>query len=162
MQYGLRTINFFVPNMYGPFDSTDPNKAHALNALIGKFVKANIEKSPEIVVWGSGIAIREWLYVKDFARVIVETLKRVNEPGFSEPVNIGQNSGLSVRELVQLISSEVHSQGKVRWNREMPDGAPKKVMSDIKFCKMFPGFEFTPMIEGIRETIDFYKTIYPF
>lgn len=162
MQYGLRTINFFVPNMYGPFDSTDPNKAHALNALIGKFVKANIEKSPQVEVWGSGIAIREWLYVKDFARIIAETIKRMNEPGLSEPVNIAQSYGLSVRELVQLITGEVHCHGEVRWNREMPDGAPKKVMSDIKFRKIFPGFQFTPMIEGIRKTIDFYKKIYPY
>jgi len=62
MQYGIKSIQLYVPNMYGPFDSVDPNKAHALNALVGKVVKANHEKLDEIEVWGSGVAIREWLY----------------------------------------------------------------------------------------------------
>jgi GDP-L-fucose synthase len=93
MQYGLRSVNFFVPNMYGPHDSTDPNKAHALNALISKVVKIKKENKKEIEVWGRGVAIREWLYAKDFARVLLETVKRIKDNNFNNPLNIGQQFG---------------------------------------------------------------------
>ncbi|HEY4784586.1 MAG TPA: NAD-dependent epimerase/dehydratase family protein, partial [Bacteroidales bacterium] len=91
MQYGLKIINFFVPNMYGPFDSTDPNKAHALNALVSKIVKANFEKRREFEVWGSGIAVREWLFAKDFGKIIAQTIENLDSFVYKETVNIAQN-----------------------------------------------------------------------
>jgi GDP-L-fucose synthase len=162
MQHGLRSINLFVPNMYGPFDSTDPNKAHALNALISKFVKAGKENKNQIEVWGTGVAIREWLYAPDFAKIIAEIINNVNMLGLSEPVNIAQNFGLSVRELVNIINSHFNYEFKLNWNHNMPDGAPKKVMNDIKFKKVFPKFEFTDFEEGIKNTIQYYQLRYPY
>lgn len=162
MQYGFRSINFFVPNMYGPYDSTDPNKAHALNALISKTIKIRAEGKNEIEVWGSGIAIREWLFVKDFGRVILETIERINDYGFTEPINIAQNFGLSVKELIDIILKEMKFKCKITWNRAMPDGAPRKVMDDKRFRKIFPQFEFTDMRKGIAETAKYYESIYPY
>jgi GDP-L-fucose synthase len=162
MQHGLRTINFFVPNMYGPYDSTDPDKAHALNALIGKFVKARIEDKNQIEVWGSGIAIREWLFAADCGKIFSEAIKRINNVGFSELINIGQNYGLSIRELVKIIMDEIEFRGDIFWNRNMPDGAPRKVMSDQRFRKIFPDFQFTEFKEGIKKTIKYYESIYPY
>jgi GDP-L-fucose synthase len=162
MQYQLRSINFLVPNMYGPFDSTDPNKAHALNALSSKFVKAKKEKLPSMEVWGSGIAIREWLYAGDFGRIIKLTLEDIDSWKFSESFNIGQNFGLSVRELVHIIVKETGYQGEVIWNKKMPDGAPRKIMDDKRFRKVFPDFNFTPLETGIRKTISYYESIYPY
>jgi GDP-L-fucose synthase len=88
-QYGVRSLNLVVPNMYGPYDSTNPNKTHALNALVIKFVRAVKYGLREVEVWGTGKPIREWLYVKDFAAVV----RRVIEDGQDslEPVNIAQN-----------------------------------------------------------------------
>lgn len=162
MQFGLRSIYLLVPNMYGPFDSTDPNKAHALNALISKFVKAEKKAEHEIEIWGSGIAIREWLFVRDFGRVIASIVNDVNRVGLSEPINIAQNFGLSVRELVTLINGYFGNAFSVRWNTQMPDGAPKKVMDDTRFRKVFSDFRFTPMEEAIPETIQYYQSIYPY
>ncbi len=162
MQYGFKAINFFVPNMYGPHDSTDPNKAHALNALIGKAVKTHREAKKELEVWGSGIAIREWLYASDFGRIVAETIERINDYGFAEPVNVGQNFGLSVRELIEIILRQTGCACRLTWNRDMPDGAPKKVMDDTRFRKIFPNFEFTTLKEGITETIRYYESIYPY
>jgi GDP-L-fucose synthase len=164
MQYGLRSINFFVPNMYGPYDSTDPNKAHALNALISKLVKIKRQNKKEIEVWGSGVAIREWLFAKDFARILLETISKINynENDFKQPLNIAQNYGLSVKELLNIIIEEVGFSGKINWNRDMPDGAPRKVMDDTQFRKVFPDFEFTELVKGIRETIKYYESIYPY
>ncbi|MCX6163329.1 MAG: NAD-dependent epimerase/dehydratase family protein [Ignavibacteriae bacterium] len=162
MQYGLRTINFFVPNMYGPNDSTNPDKAHALNALVSKVVKAIKENKNEIEVWGSGIAIREWLYAKDFARFLLEVINKENDFGLSESVNVAQNFGLSVRELVDLIIKKTGFKGKILWNRAMPDGAPRKVMNDTRFKKIFTDFRFTDFKTGIKETIKFYQSVYPY
>lgn len=162
MQYGLRSINFFVPNMYGPYDSTNPDKAHALNALISKIVKTQKENKREVEVWGSGVAIREWLYAKDFARILLETIKRINNEDFNRPLNIAQNYGLSVKEILDIIIKETGFSGKIVWNRNMPDGAPCKVMDDTQFRKVFPDFKFTELEEGIRETIKYYEAIYPY
>jgi len=162
MQYGMRSINLIVPNMYGLFDSVDPNKAHALNALVGKFVKAKKEKLDKVEVWGSGIAIREWLYAKDFGKIIIEIIKNPSSLGYDEPFNVGQNFGLSIRELVEIIMKKVGYNGLVNWNREMPDGALRKVMDDTRFRKVFPNFQFTKFEIGLEETVKYYESIFPY
>ncbi|OFX56513.1 MAG: hypothetical protein A2046_14220 [Bacteroidetes bacterium GWA2_30_7] len=162
MQYNIRSINLLVPNMYGPFDSTNPNKAHALNALISKFVKAEKLAQNEIEIWGTGVAIREWLYVEDFAKIIINIIKNPNIIGLSEPINIAQNFGLSVKELVFIISNYYKNKFQLNWNHNMPDGAPKKVMDDTKFKKVFKDFQFTDFKLGIKNTIDYYQSIYPY
>jgi GDP-L-fucose synthase len=159
MQYGIRSIYLMVPNMYGPYDSTDPNKAHALNALISKFVKAQQTNQQIIEIWGTGMAIREWLYAKDFGQIVLKVLKNPNMLGLSEPVNIAQNFGLSVKELVNVIQSTFSYTGKIVWDTSKPDGAPKKVMDDRRFRKIFPDFRFTEFYAGIRNTIDYYKSL---
>jgi GDP-L-fucose synthase len=159
MQYGIKSIYLMVPNMYGPYDSTDPNKAHALNALISKFVKAQQTNQQKIEIWGTGVAIREWLYAKDFGQIVLKVLKNPNTLGLSEPVNIAQNFGLSVKELVNVIKSTFNYNGEIIWDTSKPDGAPKKVMDDRRFRKIFPDFKFTEFNEGIRNTIDYYKSL---
>lgn len=162
MQYGIKSINLLVPNMYGPHDSTNPDKAHALDALISKFVKAAIENANEIEIWGTGIAVREWLYAEDFAKIIELIIDKKVTLGLDEPVNIGQNFGLSVRELVTIINEKFGNKFKINWNHNMPDGAPKKVMDDTRFKKVFKNFIFTEFNAGIENTIQYYKNVYPY
>lgn len=162
MQYGIRSISLMVPNMYGPYDSTDPNKAHALNALISKFVKAKMMNQSEIEIWGTGVAIREWLYAKDFGRIVVQIINELGMVGLSEPINIAQKFGLSVRELVEIIAKNFEFNGKIVYDVSKPDGAPKKVMDDCKFKKVFPEFKFTSFQEGITNTINYYQNIFPY
>lgn len=161
-QYNIQSIYLLVPNMYGPFDSTDPNKAHALNALVSKFVKAEKENKSEIEIWGTGIAVREWLYAKDFGKIIVEVITNKNLIGLSEPINIAQNFGLSIKELVSLINSNFTKPFVINWNHNFPDGAPRKVMDDRKFLKVFPNFIFQDFNDGIKQTIKYYKSIFPY
>jgi GDP-L-fucose synthase len=163
MQYNIRTISLIVNNMYGPNDSTDPNKAHALNALVSKFVKAQIIGQEEIEVWGTGSAIREWTYVKDFARIVVQICEDFHlREVLLESFNIGQKFGLSIKELVQIIYKKTSYSGRISFNTEKPDGAPEKIMDDRKFRCFFPDFEFTNLDDGISETINYYKGIYPY
>lgn len=162
MQHGIKSIYLFVPNMYGPYDSTNPDKAHALNALISKFVKAIQEKQKEITIWGRGIAIREWLYAKDFGRIVMKIIQNPDMPGLEKPVNIAQNFGLSVKELVEIIQKYFDFQENIVWDHSMPDGAPKKVMNNKRFRELFPDFVFTDLSAGISSTIKYYQSIYPY
>jgi GDP-L-fucose synthase len=162
MQYGVRSTQLLVPNMYGAFDSTDPNKAHALNALISRFVKAEKTSSQKITLWGTGVAIREWLYAEDFGNIVLRIIQQPKMLGLSEPINIAQNFGLSVRELVDVIQHHFETPFSIKWDAAMPDGAPKKVMADTKFRKVFPDFQFTNFNQGIENTIGYYKSVYPY
>jgi GDP-L-fucose synthase len=162
MQHGVRSVNLFVPNMYGPFDSTDPNKSHAMNALVSKLVKARAEGLSRFEVWGTGAPVREWLYAGDFARVLLETLGRIGTEPFDHPINIGQRHGWSVREIVDVLVDELGFTGEVAWDRTRPDGAPRKVMDDARFRKFFPDFAFTGLRDGIRKTIAYYESVYPY
>lgn len=156
-QYGVRSVNLIVPNMYGPYDSVNPNKTHALNALVIKFVKAVAEGAPQVEVWGTGKPIREWLYVGDFARLVL----RVIEGGEDslEPVNLAQNRGETVSELVDVIRNLVGYEGDIVYNTKFQDGSPKKVMDDKYFRQRFPDFEFTPLEAGIARTVAYYQGI---
>ncbi|MCP4661484.1 MAG: NAD-dependent epimerase/dehydratase family protein, partial [bacterium] len=161
-QYNLHTINLLVPNMYGPYDSPDPNKAHALNALAAKVVKAAREESPTLDVWGTGIAIREWLYAGDFARIVVEAIERPGDRCLVQPLNVGQRRGYTVREIVELIVAEAGYPGEVRWDASKPEGAPRKIMDDGLFRAAFPRFRFTLLQDGIRATLRYYSDLYPY
>jgi GDP-L-fucose synthase len=156
-QYGVRSANLIVPNMYGPFDSTNPNKTHALNALIIKFVRAVKYNMGEVEIWGTGKPVREWLYVRDFASIVLRVIQ--NRSLFLDPVNIAQNSGQSVIELVEIIKNKLNYPGQVIFNSQFQDGSPKKVMNDRLFRQMFPDFAFTTLEDGIGETIKYYQNI---
>lgn len=160
IEHDLRSLNLVVPNMYGPHDSADPEKAHALNALVAKFVRAE-QGDGRVSVWGTGSAIREWLYAGDFARIVVDVL------GTSDPdallghdfVNVGQHHGVSVSELVEIIGSHFDDGITVDWDRSRPDGAPRKVMDDARFRSVFPDFAFTPLDAGISATVKYYREL---
>lgn len=156
-QYRLKSICLVTPNMYGPYDSLDPNKAHALDALVSKVVKAQIDDVRRLEVWGTGKPVREWLFVRDFARVVEIALEGYSGTRFGSPVNIGQEDGLTVRELVEAICTQSAYSGEIFYDTSKQDGAPVKVMSSERFRETFPGFTFTPIREGILETIDYYR-----
>jgi len=163
MQYGIKSINLFVPNMYGKNDSTDPNKAHALNALISKFVKASNENIKNIEIWGSGKVIREWLYAKDFAKIVFKILTDEKlQMQLENPINIAQNDGLSIKELSNIINSNFGYKFELVFDKTKPDGAPKKVMDDTNFRKIFTNFQFEDFHTGIKDTIEYYKSVYPY
>jgi len=160
LQYGITSINYYVSNMYGEYDSKDPDKAHALNALVGKFVLAAYHGQKEVRVWGTGKPIREWLYAKDFARIVLQTIIRVTEgERFLDAINIGQKRGISIMELIDIIKPLADYRGYIVTDTSKQDGAPIKVMDDAKFRKRFPDFKFTEFAEGVKNTVAYYKKI---
>lgn len=160
-QFGVRSVFLIAPNMYGPGDSTDFEKAHALNALVSKFVKAG-RLGTDVEIWGTGTPVREWLYVADFARVVREVVERGIPADLAEPVNVAREEGITIRQLVDLIAGTLAFKGQIRYNTAYPDGAPAKIMSQQRFRRHFPNFAFTPFREGIAETIRYYEGLYPY
>lgn len=159
ISYGIRSVSLLVPNMYGPHDSTDPNQTAALDALISRFLTAQRIGQSEVGVWGTGAAIREWIFAPDLARLMLEIARDPHRSGLDRPLNVAQNTGLSIRELVDIIRNTLDYTGAVRYDHTKPDGALKKVMDDKHFREVFPDFKFTDFQQGVATTIDYYKTV---
>lgn len=156
-QYGFESLHIILPNMYGPNDRFDELHSHALAALIRKFVEAKRKNLSEVVVWGTGKPIREWLYVEEGAEALVRALHLPYQDG---PVNVGQGKGISIGDLAELIKKIVGYEGKIVFDTSKPDGAFCKIQ-DIKKMKEVFGWE--PKIsleEGIRRTVDYYVANY--
>lgn len=152
-QYGFKTISLILPNMYGPGDHFDEKRSHALGALIMKFVEAKRKNLPEVVVWGTGKPIREWLYVNDGAEVLIKSLEI--EP-IMEPINVGVGKGISILELAELIKEVVDYEGELVLDKSKPDGAPYKTMSNRRMKRVFNWGPPTSLREGIEKTVEWY------
>ena len=152
-QYGFETINLILPNMYGPGDHFDESRSHALGALIMKFVEAKRNNEPQVVVWGTGKPIREWLYVDDGADILINALEIDHTP---EPINIGVGEGISILDLARIIRETVGYQGNIILDKSRPDGAPHKTMDNTRLKEVFNWTPPTTLREGIEKTVKWY------
>jgi GDP-L-fucose synthase len=142
-QYGFITINLILPNMYGSGDHFDEIRSHALSALVMKFVEAKRKNLPQVVVWGSGKPVREWLYVDDGAEALIKSLDI--EP-IIEPI----------LELAKLIKEAVSYKGEIVLDKTKPDGAPYKTMDNTRLKKIFHWIPTTDLKTGIQKTVQWY------
>ncbi len=152
-QYGFNSIYLLPVNLYGPGDNFNPESSHVIPALIKKFVDAKEEGAPSVVVWGTGSASREFLYVKDAARAIVLATERYNG---SEPVNIGAAKEISIKDLVVIIKEKVGYTGKVVWDSSRPDGQPRRCLDTSLAEKEFGFLAEHSFEDGLSETIEWY------
>ncbi len=152
-QYGFNSIFLLPVNLYGPGDNFDPKSSHVIPALIRKFVEAKENGDKEVVVWGTGKASREFLYVDDAAKAIMLATEKYNK---SEPVNLGAGFEITIKDLANLIKKLTDYGGKIVWDREKPDGQPRRMLDVTKAKKEF-GFQASTSFEdGLRKTIDWY------
>lgn len=157
-EYGFSGIYLIPTNLYGPRDHFDLENSHVIPALIRKCVEAQERGEPKIVVWGTGRATREFLYVEDAAEAIVLAAERYDGP---EPVNIGSGEEISIRALVDLIRDLTGYRGDVEWDTSKPDGQPRRRI-DTTRAREWLGWEArTPLREGLRRTIEWYRTYRP-
>lgn len=152
-QYGFKTISLILPNMYGPGDHFDETRSHALGALIMKFAEAKRKNQPQVVVWGTGKPVREWLYVDDGAEILIRALSI--EPTI-EPINVGVGRGISILELANLIKEIVGYTGAIVLNKSRPDGAPYKTMDNTRLKQIFNWVPPTSLRDGIKKTVEWY------
>ena len=152
-QYSFNSIFLLPVNLYGPNDNFDPNSSHVIPALIKKCIEAIKNKDKEIVVWGTGKATREFLYVDDCAEAIVLATEKYN---VSDPVNIGAGFEISIKDLIALIVKLTGFKGKIVWDTTKPDGQPRRMLDTSRAEKEF-GFKAKTYFEtGIMNTISWY------
>ena len=152
-QYNQGGAYVMPTNLYGPGDKFHPDVSHVIPALIRKCVLAKEAGDAEIEVWGTGSASREFLYVDDAANGIVRAAEFYDG---DEPVNLGADRELLIKELVEIITELTGFEGRVVWDSSKPDGQPRRSVDASRARELF-GFEArTDFRDGLRETIDWY------
>ena len=128
-QYGCNFISVMPTNLYGYNDNYHPQNSHVLPALIRKFDEAKKSNAEEVVIWGSGKPMREFLFADDLANACYFLMQTYNEPNL---INIGTGQDLTIRSLALLIQKVVGFEGNITFDNSKPDGTPRKLMDVTK------------------------------
>ena len=128
-QYGCNYISVMPTNLYGINDNYHPQNSHVLPALIRRFHEAKINQLPEVIIWGTGTPLREFLFSDDLADACVFLMNNYDEKQF---VNIGIGEDLSIKDLAELIKDVIGYKGTISFDSSKPDGTPRKLMDVSK------------------------------
>ena len=145
-QYGTHYISVMPTNLYGPNDNYHPEHSHVLPAMIRRFHEAKEQGLPEVVCWGDGSALREFLYVDDLAELCVFLM---NHYSGNETVNAGTGKELTIRELAETVAKVVGYEGKILWDASRPNGTPRKLLDVSKATALGWTYK-TELEDGIR------------
>lgn len=146
-QYGSNFISAMPTNLYGPNDNYDLSNSHVLPAMIRKFHEAKNNGTKEVVVWGTGKPMREFLYVDDLAEACYFLMENYNDPG---AINVGTGSDITIEDLAHLVKKIVGFEGNIVFDTSKPDGTPKKQLNVSKINQL--GWKATTDLEtGIRK-----------
>ncbi len=153
-QYDFNAIYLLPVNLYGPGDNFNPDSSHVIPALIKKMVDAKNNNKKEITVWGTGEASREFLYVDDAAQGVVLATEHYNKPN---PINLGSGIEIKIKHLVRKIAELIEFEGNIIWDKEKPDGQPRRLLDVSKAKNEFSFEALTSFEEGLNKTIEWYK-----
>ena len=145
-QYGTDFISVMPTNLYGPNDNYHPEHSHVLPALIRRFHEAKEAGTAEVVCWGDGSPLREFLYVDDLANLCVFLMNHYHG---DETVNAGTGKEIAIRDLAEMVARIVGYQGKIVWDIEKPNGTPRKLLDVSKATEL--GWTYrTELEDGVR------------
>jgi len=153
-QYGLNGIYLLPVNLYGPGDNFDLQASHVIPALIRKFCSAVDNGEEEVIVWGTGSASREFLYVEDAARAISMATESYDS---RDPVNLGAGFEITIKDLAEKIKSLTGFTGKLTWDTSKPDGQPRRCLDTSRARQLFGFKAQMPFDEGLRRTIAWWR-----
>jgi len=153
-QYGMNGIFLLPVNLYGPGDNFDPKSSHVIPALIRKFQEAKDRGEDRVVMWGSGKASREFLYVEDCARALVMATRSYDHP---EPVNIGAGFEITIYDLAVKIAKLVGFEGEIFHDLTKPDGQPRRCLNTQRALNEFGFVAETPFDVGLERTIQWWN-----
>lgn len=128
-QHNFDVISLMPTNLYGPGDNFDPEHSHVLAALLRRFHEAKAEGAEEVVVWGTGAPLREFLHNRDLADACIHFMGSYSE---ADILNVGTGHEVSIRELAETIADVVGFEGKLSWDTSKPDGTPRKLMDNSR------------------------------
>jgi GDP-L-fucose synthase len=152
-QFGFESIYLLPTNLYGPGDNFDPRSSHVIPAMIEKFAEAKEQSATTVELWGDGSPTREFLYVADAARGIVDAMEKYSD---SDPVNLGSSFEISIKDLAELIAKEIGFRGTIRWDNSKPNGQPRRKLDISRARDRFGFVSTTDFPTGLAETIRSY------
>ena len=168
-QYGFDAITIMPTNLYGPNDNYSNQNSHVMASLIRRFYEAKINNYSNVVCWGTGNPLREFLYVDDLAEACLYLLENWSPTDKDSPkdingnplnwLNIGSEYEISIKELSQKIANIVNYNGEIVWDNSKPDGTPRKKLDTTRVNKL--GWKAkTNLDEGIISTLKSFKYEY--
>jgi GDP-L-fucose synthase len=152
-QHGVCFHSGMPTNLYGPGDNYDPNGSHVLPALLRRFEQARLDGTREVTLWGTGVALREFLHVDDLADAVLFLMRLENPPDW---VNIGSGIEVSIRRLAELVRDACGAACEIRWDATKPDGMPRKLLD----CSLLHQLGWRAKIDletGIARTVRDYR-----
>jgi len=155
-QYGLNYKSVIPTNIYGINDNFDIENGHVVPSLIHKCFIARETNTP-LTIWGSGTPLREFIYNKDVAKLTEWVLENYNE---DEPIILSTSEEISIKEVVEMIIELMNFKGEVNWDTDKPDGQFRKPSDNSKIKNYLPDFKFTPLYDGLKETIEWFELNY--
>lgn len=151
-QYGTNYISVMPTNLYGPYDNFSGINSHVMPALIRRFHEAKINNAPEVVVWGSGTPLREFLYSEDMADACIYLMETYEGNDF---FNIGTGKEITIKGLAELIKEVVGYEGKIVWDSTKPDGTPRKLLDVSRLEKA--GWKYKMELkDGVKEAYKWF------
>jgi len=153
-QYGFNSICPLLVNLYGPGDNFNPRSSHVIAALIKKVYDAKEKKEGHIVVWGTGKASREFLYVEDAAEGIILATEKYDK---ADPFNLGAGNEITIKSLAELVCELTGFDGRIEWDVSKPDGQPKRSVDTSRAACEFGFGAKTDFREGLKSTIQWYR-----
>jgi GDP-L-fucose synthase len=153
-QYGFNAVTLFPVNLYGPGDNFDLETSHVIPALIRKTREAKAKKADILEVWGTGRVSREFLFVRDAAEGIALAAEHYDKP---LPVNLGSGQEIAIRDLAALICDLCGFEGRLAFDASRPDGQPRRCLDTSRAAQEFGFKARTPLREGLKETIAWYR-----
>jgi GDP-L-fucose synthase len=154
-QYGLAAVCACPTTLYGPGDSYDPARTKVMGAMVKRFCDAADSGEQEVTCWGTGKPMREFLYVEDAAKLLVQVLEHYDDSTL--PLNLGTGQELTVKDVAETVARGVEFSGRIGWDASKPDGQSRKRLDLTRMKSILPGVAVTPIDEGIRQTAADYR-----
>lgn len=160
-QYGRDYRSVMPTNLYGPNDNFHPDNSHVIPALLRRFHEAKLANAPEVIAWGSGSPMREFLHVDDMAAASIfvmeldkSTYEKHTSPMLSH-INVGTGVDCTIRELTETVAEVVGYSGNIVWDTTKPDGAPRKLMNVDRLKEL--GWQYSIDLEsGLKSTYEWF------
>lgn len=159
-QYGCNFVTVVPNNLFGPYDNFDYENSHVVPAVIRKIYEAKKNNLAGVRFWGTGNPLREFTFSEDLAKILLVVLNHYDE---REPVNIGNTTEISIKQLVNKVCKRFGYTGKIMWDKSKPDGQYRKPSSNSKFLKVghWSKEDYTPFKMALKKTCKWFESEYP-
>ncbi|MDH3688009.1 MAG: NAD-dependent epimerase/dehydratase family protein [Gammaproteobacteria bacterium] len=153
-EYGLRTISLILASAYGSNDNFDPHSSQVMASMIRRFVEAKQRGDNNVVCWGDGAPTREFIHIRDAVHAIIEAVMHYDA---NEPLNIGSEQEISIKDLANRVAQCVGYEGHIDWDTTKPGGRSRVCLDSSRMRALLPPWELVDLSEGVKETAEWFS-----